>query len=197
MSKRAESRTEVSPLDPVFNHHEDGLHSQQKHITTESKPWSIKTLANYDLELLLIVPPICFLIFAGLVAKHKGTPIDQHSVPAPQSAAKYGPTLFTIVFAAIVGSLLKAVAAWKLERGITVVSLDHLLNSRTVFSAVTAPFHLRAFSVLTPILLVLWVLSPLGGQAAFRIIQISPNTASMQRNIGYLEYWSSFHTVVL
>ncbi|RSM11410.1 hypothetical protein CEP52_002969 [Fusarium oligoseptatum] len=54
------------------------------------------------------------------------------------------PTIFPIVFAAAAVNFLKALAAWKLERGISVLSLEFLLSSRTVFSTIASPMALSA-----------------------------------------------------
>lgn len=157
-----------------------------------SCPW---TFFHMGLEILLTFPPICFLIYAFLVFQSDGKRVDDDPIPALQNAAKYGPTIFPIAFAAIMGTCLRNVAAWKLERGITVLSLEHLLGSRTVFSAITTPLSLRTVNILTLCLIFLWVLSPIGGQATFRLIDIIPATVHSTENLSYLEVMSAFpHT---
>ncbi|PVH96161.1 hypothetical protein DM02DRAFT_599662 [Periconia macrospinosa] len=159
-----------------------------EHCEPIHKLLSFQTLLRFVVDLLLVVPPLLFLIYGFLVLHNEGRPVDTQVVRELQSAAKYGPTLFPIVFAAIAGIFLKSVAAWNLERGISVLSLEYLLSCRTVFSAVTTPFSLRAFNFLTPFLLIFWALSPLGGQAAFRIIGAVPNTFSLPWNFTYMDY---------
>ncbi|KAK3203713.1 hypothetical protein GRF29_106g458108 [Pseudopithomyces chartarum] len=164
-------------------------------LRSARRPLSLRTLGHLGLDLLLAIPPICFLVYAFLIIQNRGKRMDEDPVPALQKAAKYGPTVFPIVFAAIIGNLLKAIAAWKLERGITVLSLEYLLSSRTVFSTVTTPLSLRTVNILTPCLVALWALSPLGGQAVFRVLDVAPPSASLPLNISYLEVMSEFsHT---
>ncbi|KAK7403525.1 hypothetical protein QQX98_010703 [Neonectria punicea] len=116
-------------------------------------------------------------------------------VPSLRSAARYGPTIFPIAFAAVVANFLRAMAAWKLERGITVLNLELLLSSRTVFSAFSIPFSIRTVNALMPLLMVLWVLSPLGGQAALRVVEIAPSGQTEPWPVQYLEFMSPFpHT---
>ena len=74
------------------------------------------------------------------------------------------------MFAAVVGRSLKAIAAFRLEKGASIRLLKQLVGSKTVISAITSPFKLRALNVLTPILVLLWVLSPVGSQAALKVV---------------------------
>lgn len=104
-----------------------------------------------------------------------------HPLPELQSAARYGPTIFPVAFAAVIGAFLTNYAAWRLE---------HLLNTRTVFGAVIMPFSLRSANFLALLLLALWALSPIGGQAALRIIEVEPWTHSEPSSYQYLDVMS-------
>lgn len=70
------------------------------------------------------------------------------------------------------------------------LSLEHLLNTRTVFGAVIMPFSLRSANFLALLLLALWALSPIGGQAALRIIEVEPWTHSEPSSYQYLDVMS-------
>ncbi|KAH6986973.1 hypothetical protein EDB80DRAFT_817655 [Ilyonectria destructans] len=129
-------------------------------------------LQQLVLDLLLGLPAIGFFIYAIFLSWNDGKPINIDPVPTLQVASSYGPTIFPIAFAAVASNLMKAGAAWKLKRGITVLSLELLLGSRTIFSSITSPMSLRAFNSLTPFILALWALSPLGGQAALRVFEV-------------------------
>jgi hypothetical protein len=91
-----------------------------------------------------------------------------------------------------VARFLQVLAHAKLESGARVLTLEHLLYSRTVFGTFIAPLALRSFHVITPFLLVLWTLSPLGGQASLRIISTEPKYTTIPNNFTYLAYASSF-----
>jgi len=125
--------------------------------------FSAWTIIKFLWDLLFAAPPICFLVYASLVYTNDAKPIDVEPVPRLEKVSKWMPTIFPIVFAAITGNLLKAIASWKLERGISVLSLEFLLSSRTVFSTVTTPFAIRMVNWATPFLIILWALSPIGG----------------------------------
>ncbi|KAH0426673.1 hypothetical protein CcaCcLH18_10181 [Colletotrichum camelliae] len=144
------------------------------------------------LDTLLTLPAVAFIAYAFLALVNNGRPMDQSPIPLLRTAAIYSPTLFPIAFSAVAASFLKATAAWRLEQGISVLSLEYLLNCRTVFSAFTTPISLRAANRLTPLLIVLWALSPLGGQAALRVMETVPSTATEPWLFQNLEFMSAF-----
>lgn len=65
---------------------------------------------------------------------------------------------------------MESIAAWILERGGSLFSLEQLLGSLTIFGTVKTQYLLRAFNVLALVLLLLWSLSPLGAQATLRVL---------------------------
>ncbi|KAF4918108.1 hypothetical protein CGCVW01_v009177 [Colletotrichum viniferum] len=144
------------------------------------------------LDTLLTLPAVAFITYAFLVLVNNGRAVDQGPIPLLRTAAIYSPTLFPIAFSAVAASFLKAAAAWRLEQGISVLSLEYLLNCRTVFSAFTTPMSLRAANRLTPLLMILWALSPLGGQAALRVMEMVPSTAAEPWLFQNLEFMSAF-----
>ncbi|KAL0929953.1 uncharacterized protein CTRU02_215162 [Colletotrichum truncatum] len=153
---------------------------------------SVSAIQQYLVDIFLIVPSICFITYGMMALKNNGRPIHEDPVPALRMAATYSPTIFPIAFAAVAANLLKAAAGWKMERGVTVLSLEYLLSCRTVFSAVTTPLSLRRTNLLAPFLVALWAMSPLGGQAALRIMDMIPSQASELYPFEYLEFMSIF-----
>ena len=159
-------------------------------------------------DMLLALASTYFIIFAFLVYSHRGQHVDFTFNKDLLQAAKYvsfyahskveedcakwseGPTLFPILFAAVVAKLLKSTAALRLEHGTSVLSVEYLLSSRTVFSALITPLILRPFHSLAPALIVLWALSPLGGQASLRVITTELSATLGHVNISYLGYAS-------
>lgn len=156
------------------------------------KPGSFGSMQQLLLDVILTLPAGCFIIYAIIVLVNSGLPLDQDPIPALQTAAKYSPTVFPIAFAAFAAGLLKAAAAWKLEQGISMLSLEYLLSCRTVFSTITTPISLRSATMLTPALLFLWALSPLGGQAALRVMEVVPSTAVESWPYQLLNFTSEF-----
>lgn len=158
------------------------------------RPLSRSVLLQATLDFLLVLPALYFLAFGFLVYSRDRSPLDGNDENSSLvAAANLGPTIFPIAFAAVVGRFLKSAAAWKLERqGATVGTLEQLLSSKTVVSAVTLPFSLRLFNVLTVPLIVLWALSPIGGQASRRVILTGPLVSDSYTNVSYLDSNSQF-----
>jgi hypothetical protein len=84
------------------------------------------------------------------------------------------------MFSAIVGRFLTAFTAWRLERGMEVAAVEYITGSRTVFGAISTPFRLRLLHNTLPLLLILWVLSPLGGQASLRVVFLTDLTEEVR-----------------
>ncbi|KAH6976032.1 hypothetical protein BKA56DRAFT_74502 [Ilyonectria sp. MPI-CAGE-AT-0026] len=80
--------------------------------------------------------------------------------------------MFPIIFASIMGRLMYQIARWKLERGVSLGTLEQLMGSRTLGSTVLTQFELRAFNALSLTLLVAWIFSPLGGQSLLRLLEL-------------------------
>jgi hypothetical protein len=81
-------------------------------------------------------------------------------------------TLFTILFAAVLGTTLKRFATYRLERGIKIGLLEQVMQSRTFFAAVTTQLSFRAFNITAVLLLLSWAFSPLGSQASLRLVTV-------------------------
>ncbi|KAH7071735.1 hypothetical protein FB567DRAFT_633590 [Paraphoma chrysanthemicola] len=87
-------------------------------------------------------------------------------------ATKYGPTVFPLLFASVVGQATHAILRWRLEKGERIEVLDTLATSTSLTNTVTSQFRLRQISVLSVVLVVIWALSPVGGQASIRQMSV-------------------------
>ncbi|KAI0469218.1 hypothetical protein F4859DRAFT_137687 [Xylaria cf. heliscus] len=168
----------------------DSLYQGQYHTTR--RPLSRENVLGTLVDVFIPAAALYFFIFAWLVYAFRDHPIDQEPAPSLLKASQLGPTIFPVVFAAIAGRFLHRLAAYKLEEGASVMTLEHLLYSRSVFNALTAPFALRTSNPLTPILIVMWALSPLGGQASLRIITPGVLSTTVAQNFTYVAYVSPF-----
>ncbi|KAI0199497.1 hypothetical protein F4808DRAFT_213228 [Astrocystis sublimbata] len=168
----------------------DSLYQGSYHTVRRalSKAHFLETLVS----ILAPLAALYFFIFAWLVYAFREHPVDQEPSPSLIKASQYGPTLFPIAFAAVVGRFLQNVAAYKLEKGATIMTLEYLLHCRTVFTTLLAPFALRTFNIFTPILVVMWALSPLGGQASLRVISTGVLSTTAPQNFTYLAFVSPF-----
>ncbi len=68
--------------------------------------------------------------------------------------------------------MLRAVALWRAERGAPLGALEELHGSGSIFGVVETQFLLRTRSVTGVALFALWTLSPAGGQASLRLLDV-------------------------
>ncbi|KAI3337528.1 hypothetical protein HD806DRAFT_529092 [Xylariaceae sp. AK1471] len=128
----------------------DSLYQGQDH--TVRRPLSRANLLGTLVDVFIPAAALYFFIFAWLVYAFRDHPINQEPAPSLVKASQLGPTIFPVVFAAIAGRFLHRLAAYKLEEGASIMTLEYLLYSRSVFNTLTAPFALRTFNTLTLIL---------------------------------------------
>ena len=108
-----------------------------------------------------------------------------------------GPTVFPILFASVIGRTAHAILLWRLERGEYVSILDTLASSTSLTSTVTSQVRLRTLSVVGIVLVAVWSLSPVGGQASVRLVSIGfkdtqiPDSFPYTVNNGFLGVYSS------
>lgn len=85
---------------------------------------------------------------------------------------RLSPTIYPILFAAIVSRFYKALARWCLEKpgGIGLAALEQIFGSQSFVAAVERVFLIRTRAVLGSVILLTWAMSPLGGQSASRLL---------------------------
>ncbi|KAI4252904.1 MAG: hypothetical protein L6R42_007785 [Xanthoria sp. 1 TBL-2021] len=120
-------------------------------------------------DVLLCLTPLSFFALAGIALNLDGKPLSALGDHV-KAWALLSPTIFPLVFAAVVGRALNFFARLRLERGSSLGVLEQLVGSQTVFGAVWVQVVLRNFNVLGVFLVLLWLISPLGGQASLRLI---------------------------
>jgi len=87
---------------------------------------------------------------------------------------------------------MSALGAWKLEQQVAVGLLESLLASRSLASVVVSLFKLRIFTIWTPLILLVWCLSPLGGQASLRMVGLARSETHSFHDVYYLDTNSGF-----
>jgi hypothetical protein len=116
---------------------------------------------------LVTVP---FLWLAVAMAKYHHEAVSDSRSNFIKQATATASTLFTILFAAVLGSTLKRLATWRLQNGIRLGHLEQIMQSRTVFAALTTIISFRALNLTALALFFAWAFSPLGSQASLRLI---------------------------
>lgn len=114
-----------------------------------------------------------------------------HENPAQYTDSLQNPTIFPIVFALIMAKFLKAYANFRLERGATVGLIQHLLGSRSLVSSVVTPVKLRTSSFLVPLLILMWILNPIGGQTSLRVVTKESNYTVLDTPFHYIDVQAS------
>lgn len=90
-----------------------------------------------------------------------------------------------MIFAFVMSRFLYNLARDRLERGVSLGTLEQLIGSHTLGSAFQTHFELRILNILGVLLLGAWLLSPLGGQALLRILH--EGTRSEEATVVYTD----------
>lgn len=83
-------------------------------------------------------------------------------------------------------------AHWRLENGERMKILDQLLGSTGLFSAIITQFKFRNMGFVGVGLILLWILSPIGGQASLRALDYGTIIESQPRTMYYLDWNSTY-----
>ncbi|KAK5056632.1 hypothetical protein LTR84_012164 [Exophiala bonariae] len=130
--------------------------------------------ADLLIEILLcsftVLVTVPFLWLAVAMAKYHHVQVTDSRSNFIKQATATASTLFTILFAAVLGSTLKRLATWRLQNGIRLGHLEQIMQSRTVFAALTTMVAFRAVNITAFVLFFTWAFSPLGSQASLRLI---------------------------
>ena len=79
------------------------------------------------------------------------------------------------------------ISRWKLEKGAALGTLEQLLGSRTIGSAILTQFQLRSLNLLGVSLISVWAFSPLGGQSFLRMLRSRFDIITSPSEMDYLE----------
>ncbi|KAE8375522.1 hypothetical protein BDV26DRAFT_283426 [Aspergillus bertholletiae] len=128
---------------------------------------------------------IPFLVLISIVIDRNGRPVDRTDWHRIERGIGAAASLFPIVFAAIIGKMTREFAAWRLEHGVSIRTLEQLCGSSTFLSTLSTQFSLRAVNLLALFLVILWSISPLGSQSILRMVHIQPTTATRAVGVSY------------
>jgi hypothetical protein len=96
--------------------------------------------------------------------------------------------VFPILFASIVGRASHAILQWRLEKGDRIGLLDSLAASTSLTNTFMSQFQLRVISAAGLILLAIWAVSPLGGQASIRQMTLGTRLETHNATFRYMSY---------
>ncbi|KAE8451020.1 hypothetical protein EG329_004692 [Mollisiaceae sp. DMI_Dod_QoI] len=190
-SKSLYTRAETLTLSDKYSPIEKG--SPQ---SIRAKPWPVRPQVLHKgisgqrwwdttVDFVTVLIPLPFFMLAAAVVAVNGKEVNDRELDILQQAIKGATTLFPICFAAIAGRAAIKYATWKLEQGTTLGALEQLMGSRTVASAIVTQVQLRSFNLVGMGLILIWALSPLGGQSILHILFTPAKTTSTPSNVTY------------
>ncbi|KAF2823973.1 hypothetical protein CC86DRAFT_62444 [Ophiobolus disseminans] len=172
---------------------DDSVAGQRMVANWPSKPQHLKGvyIPVFIGDLLLVLFPIAFFVLAIAAYKLDQKPLSEYGRTV-QRAMTLGPTIYPLLFAALCGRCLRSLAVWYAETGTTIEVLEKLLGSQNVVSAISTASSFRSANILSLFLLLLWALSPLGGQSSLRLLHETNRTISETSNVFYSDTSDAF-----
>ncbi|KAH8660435.1 hypothetical protein BX600DRAFT_467697 [Xylariales sp. PMI_506] len=146
------------------------------------------------IDTILFLVSVCFLTFGWIAHHYNEAPVDEHPMVTSglTHAANLGPTILPIIFATVVGRACRAAFAWRLEVGANIGTLDLLAGSTSLSSAVVTQLTLRIFTFLSPILIAVWAMSPVGSQASLRLVSLAQMNSTQPHTYSYMTQNSTY-----
>jgi hypothetical protein len=106
------------------------------------------------------------------------------------------PTIFPLIFAALMGRFFRHLGVYLAERGTTLGRLEQLIGCQSVFTALERQVTLRSWSIVGLFSVLVWLLSPVGGQAALRLLGQENKYVSSTATLRYLDPLSTKDSVL-
>ncbi|RBR24327.1 uncharacterized protein FIESC28_02817 [Fusarium coffeatum] len=131
-----------------------------------------ETIISWSYDIVLTLAPACFfgLALAALRLDHQ--PISLYGERVVNLTI-LSPSVYPIVFAAVASRFFKNLARWRLEKrqGIELATLEQVFGSQNLAGAVERLLFVRAKIPIGIAILLIWCLSPIGGQSAARLLR--------------------------
>ncbi|KAI1016324.1 hypothetical protein LB503_010220 [Fusarium chuoi] len=134
--------------------------------------WDAPTVFGWIFSVLLTFTPLCFIALAITAIRLDNQPHSDYGKTVLQLTV-LSPSLYPILFAALVGRFYRVFGRWCLESrgGVNLPVLEQLIGSQNLATAIERIFVIRTNAVIGIIILTSWLLSPLGGQSSSRLLQ--------------------------
>ncbi|CAI0654279.1 unnamed protein product [Colletotrichum noveboracense] len=141
-----------------------------------------------------ILMAVVVAVYVGLLFRFNGLEI-QDSPAMWRFTLEFNqlaPTIVPLMFAFVLGRTIRSFAHWRLQRGERVGFLDSLLGSTTMTGTVTTMIDMKSIRWSSIVLVLIWAFSPLGGQAALRVLLKKPEAVVSFAELPYLDVNTSF-----
>ncbi|KAF9690634.1 hypothetical protein EKO04_011473 [Ascochyta lentis] len=180
------STTERSAQDPTTNKNTPSVVEQSVDSTHATLARSaVQEWFSTVLDALLSLAPLFFLVIASLSLSLNGKPISSFGQNI-KAITLLSPTIFPIVYAAILGKVLRRIGLFKAERSSTIGTLEQLIGSQSFFASIERQFGMRRISFLGVAIVAAWLLSPVGGQSSLRLLSTTLSTTPVDAAVRYL-----------
>ncbi|KAF2628777.1 hypothetical protein BU25DRAFT_430599 [Macroventuria anomochaeta] len=136
-------------------------------------------------DIILASSPLLFIVLALRVARLDGK-APRADNDKLQEMLLYTPTIFPLLFAALMGRFFRHFGIWLAERGTTLGRLEQLVGCQSVFLAIERQICLRNFSTIGVCSILIWLLSPFGGQSALRVLRQEERYLNTTQALHYL-----------
>ncbi|RAQ52716.1 hypothetical protein AFGD_004764 [Aspergillus flavus] len=138
-------------------------------------------------DLLSAISALPFVALALVAMIFNSRSVDEHDWDDLQIAMKTSVTIFPLIYSAVIGRAIRQIAKQNLERGSTLGRLEQLNKSTTVFGAISTPLILKSWNILGLVLVLIWLISPLGGQASLYLIHPQTLEHVERQEVQYLD----------
>ncbi|KAI9794778.1 MAG: hypothetical protein M1816_002906 [Peltula sp. TS41687] len=142
------------------------------------------------LHAIVTLSPLLFIVLAILAATRDGKSMSRLGTNI-ERALLLSPTVFPVLFAMFMGRFFRTIAAYKAERGIRLSTLERLIGCHSFMAAVERQVEFHTLDLLGLVIVLIWVLSPIGGQSALRILRKTPQTVYYDADVRYLSPWAA------
>ncbi|KAI9369053.1 hypothetical protein BJX61DRAFT_545947 [Aspergillus egyptiacus] len=138
-------------------------------------------------EAFLCLVALCFIVLAIAALCIQNRPTGDSFGLAMEQAMKLGPTIYPILFAALLSRSLKSIGRYCAQVSVNISTLWALMNTNATADPI---LHLVSMptSLLVWLLLILWAMSPLGGQSTIRLMYKANSTDITHPE---LRYWDN------
>ncbi|KNG44829.1 hypothetical protein DDE82_001469 [Stemphylium lycopersici] len=178
-------KDEVQPSKGIFRSRENPEEQWPLHAQRVARMTPLKILLMiYDAILASV--PIMFIALALTAARLNGKEVSDYGKRLEETLL-LSPTIFPLLFAALMGRFFRHLGLWLAQRGTTLGRLEQLIGCQSVFSALERQFSLGSWSTIGLASVLIWLLSPVGGQSALRLLSHEVGEIQSTGHVRYLD----------
>ncbi|UPK96981.1 hypothetical protein LCI18_007916 [Fusarium solani-melongenae] len=169
------------------------VHTGRRLLPGRLHPLGVTWLLGWAWDIILTFVPTCFIALALVSVHLDEQPLSDFGERVVE-LTRLSPTIYPILFAAVSSRFYKAFARWCLERpnGIGLATLEQIFGSQSFAAAVERVFFVRTQVIIGSGILLIWAMSPLGGQSASRLLAPGNSTTTSTMAVYFSDPGSQF-----